>query len=231
MRPPAAPHVLLALALVVSLVVSSVAGCRGSQPVVAGDKPQAQSTRSSSFRPQAHEKIAVLVRDNAHLYYRREDGARRQVEDAFEQEAARRGYRLATRSQVEAIKEEISFQSDSPWTADEGAEPGDLYNVTALLIASINEVQKLDRPSRASRVPDPDRDGFFSKLLDNILDSAPRETHYSETNVSADLISVREGEVLWSGSYTGAVQIQEDQPESRAILAVSQVVAQSLPSR
>ena len=231
MRPPAAPHVLLALALVVSPVVSSVAGCRGSQSVVIGDKPQAQSTRSSSFRPQAHEKIAVLVRDNAHLYYRREDGARRQVEDAFEQEAARRGYRLATRSQVEAIKEEIDFQSDSPWTADEGAEPGDLYNVTALLIASINEVQKLDRPSRASRVPDPDRDGFFSKLLDNILDSAPRETHYSEANVSADLISVREGEVLWSGSYTGAVQIQEDQPESRAILAVSRVVAHSLPSR
>jgi hypothetical protein len=208
-----------------------VAGCRGSQSVVIGDKPQAQSARSSSFRPQAHEKIAVLVQDNAHLYYRREDGARRRVEDAFEQEAARKGYRLATRSQVEAIKEEIGFQSGTPWTADGGAEPGHLYNVSALLIASINEVHEIDKPSRASKVPDPDRDGFFSKLLDNILDSAPRETHYSEASVSADLISVREGEVLWSGSYTGAVQIQENQPEGKAIPAASQVVAQSLPSR
>jgi hypothetical protein len=198
---------------------------------VTGEKPQAQSTRSPSFRPRAHEKIAVLVRDNANLYYPREEGMRQRVEDAFEQAAARKGYRLATRSQVKAIKKEINFQSGTPWTASGGTEPGHLYNVSALLIASINEVHKLDRPSRASKVPDPDRDGFFGKLLDNILDSAPRETHYSEASVSADLISVREGEVLWSGSYTGAVQIHEDQPESKAIPPVSRVVARSLPPR
>ena len=209
----------------------SLIGCRASQSTVATEKPQAETSSSPSFRPQAHEKIAVLVRDNADLYYPREDGMRRRVEDAFEQAAAQKGYRLATRSQVEAIKEEINFQSDSPWTAESGAESGHLYNVSALLIASINEVHEIDKPSRASKIPDPNRNGFFGRLLDNILDSAPRETHYSEASVSADLISVREGEVLWSGRYTGAVEIKEDQPESRAIPAVSEVVARSLPPR
>jgi hypothetical protein len=214
-----------------TVLVLGAGGCQGTRNTLVDEVPRAQSTQSQGFSPQDVEKIAVLVRDNADLYYRREDGARRRVEDAFEQAAARKGYRLATRSQVEVIKKEIGFQSGTPWTADGGSEPGHLYNVSALLIASINEVHEIDKPSRASKVPDPDRDGFFSKLLDNILDSAPRETHYSEASVSADLISVREGEVLWSGSYTGAVQIQEDQPESRAIPAVSQVVAHSLPSR
>jgi hypothetical protein len=212
-------------------LVLGAGGCQGTRNTLVDEAPRARSTQSQGFDPQGVEKIAVLVRDNADLYYRRKEGLRRQVEDAFEQATARKGYRLATRSQVEAIKEEIGFQSDSPWTADGGAEPGDLYNVTALLIASINEANEIDKPSRASRVPDPDRDGFFSKLLDNILDSAPRETHYSEANVSADLISVREGEVLWSGSYTGAVQIDEDQPKSKAVPAVSEVVARSLPAR
>jgi len=223
-------HVLL-LSLFLTTTALGLVGCGTSRPTGGDETPQAQSTRSPGFRPQAHEKIAVLVRENADLYYRREDGMRQRVEDAFEQAAARKGCRLATRSQVEAIKEEINFESDTPWTASGGAEPGHLYNVSALLIASINEVHKLDRPSRTSKVPDPDRDGFFGKLLDNILDAAPRETHYSEANVSAELISVREGEVLWSGSYTGAVQIHEHQPKSKAIPTVSQVVARSLPPR
>lgn len=223
-------HALL-LSLFLATTTLSLIGCRASQSAVTSETSRAQSTRSSGFRPQTHEKIAVLVRDNADLYYPRKNGMRRRVVDAFEQAAARKGYRLATRSQVEAIKEASNFQSGTPWTASGGAEPGHLYNVSALLIASINEVHKLDKPSRASKVPNPDRDGFFGKLLDNILDAAPRETHYSEASVSADLISVREGAVLWSGSYTGAVQIHEDQPKSKAIPDVSQVVARSLPPR
>jgi len=208
-----------------------LAGCQGPRNSLADEEPRAQATRAPGFNPRAYEKIAVLVRDNADLYYRREEGIRQRVENAFEQAAAEGGYRLATRSQVEAIKDEIEFQKDTHWTAPDPAEPGHLYNVSALLIVSVNEVTRRDEPSRISKVPEPDRRGFFGRLLDNILDSAPRETHYSEASVSADLISVREGEVLWSGRYTGAIQIKEDQPESRAVPAVSQVVANALPPR
>lgn len=213
------------------IIAIGLTGCQGSRDTLAGEEPRAQATRAPGFNPRDHEKIAVLVRDNADLYYRREEGVRRRVEDVFEQAAARRGYRLATRSQVEAIKKEIQFQDDTYWTEPDPAKPGHLFNVSALLIVSINEVIERDEPSRISKVPEPDREGFFGKLLDNILDSAPRETHYSEASVSADLISVREGEVLWSGRYTGAVQIKEGQPKSRAIPGVSQVVANALPPR
>jgi len=225
-------HLLLTTSILVVLALG-VTGCQGSRNAMVDETAQAQASRAPGFDPQDHEKIAVLVQDNAGLYYASEEGVRRRVEDVFEQAAAQSGYQLATRSQVESIKEEIRFESDekSIWTERGGAEPGHLYNVSALLIVSINEVYVRDEPSRVSKVPDPDRDGFFSKLLDNILDSAPRETYYSEASVSADLISVREGEVLWSGRYTGAVQIKEDQPESKAVPSVSEVIARSLPPR
>ena len=225
-------HLLLTL-FVLGLLGLSGAGCQGSRNTMGNETPRATTSRAPGFDPTDHDKIAVLVQENANLYYAREKGIRQRVEDVFEQAAARGGYRLATRSQVDAIKEEIRFENDetSIWTERGGAEPGHLYNVSALLIVSINEVYVRDEPSRASRIPDPNRNSFFGRLLDNILDSAPRETYYSEGNVSADLISVREGEVLWSGSYTGAVQIEEDQPESKAIPAVSEVVARSLPPR
>lgn len=217
--------------VILVIVATGLTGCQGSRTTIADEEPRAQATPSPGFSPQDYEKIAVLVQDNADLYYPREDGMRRQVEDVFEQAAVQKGYRLATRSQVEAIKDEIEFQKDTHWTAPDPAEPGHLYNVSALLIVSINEVSTRDEPSRASKVPEPERRNFLGKLLDNILDSAPQETNYSEASVSADLISVREGEVLWSGRYTGAVQIKEDQPESRAIPAVAEVVAEALPIR
>lgn len=223
-------HLLLTISILVFFALG-VAGCQGSRNTLVDGAAQAQASRAPGFDPQDHEKIAVLVQDNADLYYASEEGVRRRVEDVFEQAAARSGYRLATRSQVESIKEEIRFESDerSIWTERGGAEPGHLYNVSALLIVSINEVYVHDEPSRVSTIPDPNRNGFFGRLLDNILDAAPRETYYSEASVSADLISVREGAVLWSGSYTGAVQIKEDQPESKAVPSVSEVVARSLP--
>ena len=223
-------HLLLTASILVVLILG-VAGCQGSRNTLLDEA--AQASRAPGFDPQGYGKIAVLVQDNAGLYYAREEGVRRRVEDVFEQAAAQRGYRLATRSQVEAIKEEIRFENDetSIWTERGGAEPGYLYNVSALLIVSINDVYVRDEPSRVSKIPDPNRDGFLGRLLDNILDAAPRETYYSEASVSADLISVREGEVLWSGRYTGAVQIKEDQPESTAIPLVSEVVAQALPPR
>ena len=222
---------LLLIIFVLGLLVLGVAGCQGSRHTMGNETPRANTSRAPGFDPTDHEKIAVLVRDNADLYYASEKGMRQRVEDVFEQAAARGGYRLATRSQVDAIKEEIRFESDelSIWTEEGGAEPGHLYNVSALLIVSINETYVREEPSQVRLIPDPDRDGFFGRFLDNLLDSTPKETRYSEASVSADLISVREGEVLWSGRYTGAVQIKEDQPEGTAIPTVSEVVARSLP--
>jgi uncharacterized lipoprotein YajG len=99
-------HALLtALAVLAALLV--LGGCTSSRGTLVGEAPRAQATSSPGFQPRAHEKIAVLVRDSADDRYWREDGVRRQVEDVFAQMAVRRGYRLATRSQVAAIKDEI----------------------------------------------------------------------------------------------------------------------------
>jgi hypothetical protein len=103
--------------------------------------------------------------------------------------------------------------------------------VSALLIVSIDEAFVRDEPSGHSQVPDPDRDSFVGELLDNVLDAALDETYYAESSVSASLISAREAERLRRSSYTGAMQIEEGQPGSRAIPAVSRVVAGALPGR
>ena len=221
---------LLTTVLLAALTLGLV-GCQTSRGTLVGEAPRAQATSSPGFQPRAHEKIAVLVRDNADDRYWRETGVRRQVEDVFAQMAARRGYRLATRSQVAAIKDEIRFEGDTTWTRRGGAEPGTLYNVSALLVVSIDEAFVREEPGGPDTIPDPDRDSFVGKLLDNVLDAAPDETYYAESSVSASLISVGEAEVLWRGRYTGAMRIREEQPGSRAIPAVAQVVAEALPAR
>jgi hypothetical protein len=222
-----------ALLLTVSLTALSLglSGCQGTGSILVNEKPRAQATLSPGFNPQAHDKIAVLVRNRTDLYYREEEGIKRQVEDVFEQAAARRGYRLATRSQVRAIKEEIEFQKDSYWTERNPAEPGHLYSVSALLIVSINESYVEEKNSPTSKVPESERDGFLSKLLNSFLDNSPDEVHHSTASVSADLVSVREGEVLWNGYYTGSVEVEEDEPEGQAIPTVSEVVASALPAK
>jgi hypothetical protein len=194
------------------------------------EEPQARSTSSRGFEPRAYEKIAVLVKDNTDSYYRRRSGLRRQVENVFTQAASTRGYQLATRSQVEAIKDEIRFE-DTGWTEQDPTEPGHLYNVSALLIVNINESYVEEESSLASKAPEPERDNFFGRLLDSFLDNTPEEVHYATASVSADLISVREGRVLWNGYYEGSVEVGEDEPEGQAIPAVSEVVAEALPGR
>jgi hypothetical protein len=218
--------------LVVSLlaVALATAGCQGSGTILVDEEPQAQSTSSRGFDPRAYEKIAVLVKDNTDSHYRRRSGLRRQVENVFTQAAARSGYQLATRSQVEAIKEEIRFE-DTGWTERDPTEPGQLYNVSALLIVNINESYVEEEPSPTSKVPDPERDNFLGRLLDSLLNSTPEEVHYATASVSAELISVREGKVLWNGYYTGTVEVGEDEPEGQAIPVVSGVVAEALPAR
>jgi len=220
------------LLLVASLLAFALAtaGCRGSATVLVDEEPRAQSTSSHGFNPRAYEKIAILVKDNTDSYYRRRSGLRRQVENVFTQAAARRGYQLATRSQVEAIKDEIRFE-DTGWTERDPTEPGNLYNVSALLIVNVNESYVEEESSLASKTPDPERDNFFGGLLDSFLNNTPDEVHYATASVSADLISVREGKVLWNGYYTGSVQVGEDEPEGQAIPVVSEVVAEALPAR
>jgi hypothetical protein len=222
------PRVLLVVSFLA--LALTTAGCQGSGTVIVEEEPQARSTSSRGFNPRAYEKIAVLVKDNTDGYYRRRSGARRQVENVFTQAAAKRGYQLATRSQVEAIKDEIRFE-DTGWTEQNPTEPGHLYNVSALLIVNINESYVEEEASLASRAPEPERDNFFGRLLDSFLDSTPEEVNYATANVSADLISVREGKVLWNGYSSGSVEIGEDEPKEEAIPVVSEVVAAALPTR
>lgn len=221
----------LLFAVFLTASVLGLSGCQGTGAILVDEKPRAQATRSPGFNPQAYDKIAVLVRNRTDLGYGEEEGIIRQVEDVFKQAGARKGYQLATRSQVRAIKKEIEFQSDSYWTERNPTEPGHLYNVSALLIVSINESYVEEERSRASKVPEPERDGFLSKLLNSFLNNSPEEVYYSTASVSADLVSVREGEVLWNGYYTGSVQIGRDEPQGQAVPSVSEVVARALPAR
>ena len=223
-------HILLIVSLSLLGVALATAGCQGSGTVLVDEEPRARSTISRGFDPQAYEKIAVLVEDNTDSYYRRRPGLRRQVENVFTQAAARRGYQLATRSQVEAIKNEIRFE-DTGWTERDPTEPGQLYNVSALLIVNINESYVEEEASLTSKMPDPERDNLLGRLLDSLLNSAPEEVHYATASVSADLISVREAKVLWNGYYTGSVEVGEDEPAGQAVPVVSRIVAEALPAR
>jgi hypothetical protein len=164
----------------------------------------AQSTVSPNFRPADYDRIAVMVVDHSG---RSQDGHQRQVEDAFMSAVIAKGYTLAARSDVERVLSELKFESEGA-TAENVSRLGQMLNVSALLIASI------------------DTDGTFTEQNDG------RTSYYTSMAVSARLVSVRQAEVLWVASHSGRTfGNQTRNGDSNIVSSVATAVAVAFPSR
>lgn len=173
--------------------------------------PQPNVTISPLFKPDVYPRIATLVVDNTRDFYRNE-GIIRQVEDEFMRSAIQKGYTVAARSDVENILEEQDLQR-SNLTEEEIAKAGQILNVPAMLIVSINNVS-------TERV--------------NPTISVEGRRYYSTTvNVSARLISADLAQVLWLSSYTGSYRSsgRGNDNEAQYLPVVAEIVASGLPGR
>ena len=170
--------------------------------------PRATSTVSPRFVPANYRRIAVLVIDNTG---RSGGGVRRQAEDAFMRAVIGKGYTLAARSDVDRVVDELRFQR-SGYTSEDIARVGNMLNVSALLIASIDHASLRSRNYR-------------------LRDGGSNTVYYSQATVSARLVSVREAEVLWLASFTGSQTLGDrGNNDEEAIPGVAAVVASALPS-
>jgi hypothetical protein len=102
-------------------------GCAAAQPAPA----PARAPIPAALRNGDYRELAVLI-VGGELDF----GNRRAIEDIFLQELLSKGYVLASRTDVDALVQEIGFQS-SDLTAPEIARLGELLNVRALLLVSV----------------------------------------------------------------------------------------------
>lgn len=160
---------------------------------------------SPVFNAELYPRLAVFVVDQTRDFDR--TGAIRQVEDEFMRAALEKGYTLAARSDVEKILEEQNLQQ-SDLTEQQIAEIGRILNVPAVLIASIN--------SASAQQYSYSQGGSY---------------YLVDVSISARLLSVELGEVLWISSYTGRLDAPGSNREARAqtLPPVAQVVARGLP--
>jgi hypothetical protein len=173
------------------------------------ETPRPRVTLSADFKPEQYKLLAVIVFDETRRFHY--SGALREVEDEFMRAIIERGYKVAARSDVDKILQELKFQR-SGLTEREVARIGKLLGVPAVILVSIN---------RISAEP-------YQPMI-----SQQGVQYYNVTaSISARLISTEQGEVLWLSSYTGSsVSTSRDQDkEARALAPVARVVASGLPS-
>ncbi|MCW5212052.1 hypothetical protein VU04_03990 [Desulfobulbus sp. TB] len=127
------------------------------------------SAASPNFHPQRIKKLAVIMKPDRryrNIPYRR-------VESIFMRDLLKKGYQVASRSDVKQVMEELHFQ-DSSFTESSIAKIGRILNVSAMLIVSVTDVSQYNNSNS-----------------------------YMSTALDARLIGVEKAELLWSGSCSG----------------------------
>ena len=203
-----------ALYWLIVLAVLFVLGCESVKRALdeMNRPPQADSTVSSSFRPEKYPKIAVITSDQTGHFSRREvQGISRQVEDKFIAELLQKGYTVASRSDVESILGEMRFQS-SNLTEDDAARLGRMLNVPAVLLVSITNID-------------------HSQERVQYRDGGSGTVYYAHGSIGARLVGVETAEILWLSSYAGRIRTESSRNEERVLPIVAEIVATSFPSR
>lgn len=193
-------RMLVPVALLAGLPVLNCSGnAASSRPTV---------TVAPQFSATVYNRLAIVVQDRSRRFWR--SGSLRQIEDQFVHAAIRKGYTLASRSDMDEVLRELDIQH-SDLTEEALAEYARLLNVSAILLVSVNEVS--------------------TERYEPIIKLRNKRYYQTIANVSARLISAEQGQVVWLGSHEDAVTVEDRDDEGRATVAVASVVAGALPGR
>ncbi|MEW6259427.1 MAG: hypothetical protein AB1547_05920 [Thermodesulfobacteriota bacterium] len=154
--------------LFVCLMALLGAGCSARHP------PVADTSFSPSFYQTDIDKVAVLVESQGRLISR--NLSYRYLEDDFITALMRKGYRVASRSDLKKLKIEVNFQH-SGLTDFDAVQIGRMLNIPAIIVVSITSM---------------DRIGHRTYNIQKYFCA-----------IGARLISVEKGEVLWIGKIAG----------------------------
>lgn len=152
-------------------------------------------------------KIAIIVIDQSQRLYGQNEAIPREVEDKFIEQLLGKGYRVADRSDVAQVINEIRFQHEGLTEAD-AAKLGKMLNVPAVLVVTI--------------------EGINVSLSSTAINGL---TIYNiRTSVSARLIDVESAEVLGLTSFTDTYQAN-DQNDLSSVVFVAEAVADVVPAQ
>ncbi|WP_077731428.1 CsgG/HfaB family protein [Methylocaldum sp. 14B] len=149
----------IAAIMMMALVV--LVGCAAPRPTIT-----VQGAPAPSFNPNAITKLAVVVAPIR-------QSPLRFVEDEIVAQLMRKGYSLATRSDMESILREMQFQHSGLTQAD-AARLGRLLNVPALLLVEVTHLSGVGNGFAGYQPP--------------------------AAVLSARLVQVEQGEILWAAS-------------------------------
>lgn len=173
----------------VACLILILLSCSSSKPQIP------YMVMAQGFNPEKIEKIAFIT-DNSIIR------TKRSVEDVFTASLLGKRYKVASRSDVDRLLQEMKFQQ-SGLTDGDAKKIGKILNVPAVLIGSIPKSQ--DKAFRNG-----------SKIK------------YVEIQFSARLIDVESSEVLWISSLEGYDDMQN---AHNLVQKLAALVADSFPSR
>ena len=169
--------------------------------------PRAYSQPAPGFNTQTLTKLAVFVQRGD--FYDVPRGSDRLMEDEFISALFRKGYAVASRSDLEAVMRESRFQN-SGLTEKDAAQIGRMLNVPGVLLININQ---------------------FKITSDNTYTYNGQNVYwYQQIALGARLVSVEKAENLWIGRFSHTFR-SKDREGAQSLIAAAQVVAESFPAR
>ncbi|MCX5659815.1 MAG: hypothetical protein NTW19_08850 [Planctomycetota bacterium] len=149
-------------------------------------KLSAPYSQNPAFDPKSIDKIAIVVRQNVD---RKVPGQNITgiIEQVFEQQIIRHGYRVDSSPQVRGIVERMA-RDRTKWSNEQlRIELEVAKDLSALIIVEVNEDRVLTR-----KLQDFDRNGqiFY------------RNGHVAISSLSATMLHVPDAETLWTSHYT-----------------------------
>jgi hypothetical protein len=200
------------LSITLLVVAAAICGCQVPMNILTSilppppPRPRPVWHGPSDLSSNKIDKIAIIVQDASRKLYN--DGTLRRVEDAFMEVELGKGYRIADRSDVAQVFNEIRFQHDG-LTESDAARLGKMLNVPAVLLVTINSIDA---------------------TVDQYISAPGPKTFYNiRFGISARLVSVEKAEILGITSLSDSWQ-EESQNEYGGLIIMSQEVASVIPA-
>lgn len=172
------------------------------------------SSSSSSFNPASVRKIAIIVQPGKNV-------PQRQIEDEFISILFRKGYQIASRSDLDQILEELHFQN-TELTDIDAAKIGKMLNVPVVLVVAVTELYISDYTVRVTRG------------IKNPTTTTERR-YKAHATMGARLLSVEKGEILWianeSAQSRGGYESKSNISFTSSLSFLSQRIANAFPAR
>lgn len=197
------------------IIISLLTGCAGgfSISLPQREEPPVNSSSSRTFNPSSIHKVAIVVQPGKEV-------SQRQIEDEFIAVLFRKGYQVASRSDLEDIMKELNFQN-TELTDKDAARIGKMLNVPAVLVVAVTELSVSDHKMT---------------LITAGSQTRRTETRYEpHVSMGARLLSVETGEVLWianeSAQSKSGYESRSDISFSSYFSFLSERIANAFPAR